>query len=52
MPYKSKAQARYFHAKLPELAAEWDSETPNFKKLPEHKSKSKVKRKAQGKKGR
>jgi len=35
MPYKSKAQRAYFHARLPELAKEWDKETPKGKKLPE-----------------
>lgn len=32
MPYKSVAQQKYFHAKLPELAKEWDKET-NFSDL-------------------
>lgn len=41
MPYKSKAQQRYFHAKLPELSEEFDKATKNFKKLPEHVKKKK-----------
>jgi hypothetical protein len=36
MPYKSKAQQRFFHARLPELANKWDKETKNFSRLPEH----------------
>lgn len=31
------------HAKHPEIAKEFDKETKNFKKLPEHKSKTKSK---------
>ena len=41
MPYKSKAQRRYFHAKLPGLAKEWDKETAKGKRLPEHVKKKK-----------
>lgn len=37
MPYASKAQQRFMHAKHPTIAARWDKET-NFKKLPERKS--------------
>lgn len=36
MPYKSAAQRRYMHAKLPKLAAEWDRESKG-KKVPEKK---------------
>ncbi len=41
MPYKSKAQQRFMHAQHPEIAKRWDSETSNFKKLPEKKKFSK-----------
>jgi hypothetical protein len=27
MPYKSKKQRAYMHAKLPKIAARWDKET-------------------------
>lgn len=43
MPYVSKAQQRYFHENLPNLAREWDKKTKDFKDLPEHVSKSKSK---------
>ena len=41
MPYKSKAQQGYLHAKLPRVAAEFDKATPKsaFKKLPAHAKK-------------
>ena len=46
MPMKSKAQRRYLHAKLPEVAAEFEQKTPKGKKLPEKaKSKKQGKRK-------
>jgi hypothetical protein len=39
MPYRSKAQQRYFHARLPQYASEWDQATKKkkggFGKLPE-----------------
>ncbi len=41
MPYKSKAQERYMHSKLPAIAAKWDKEHNTPKKLPEHKKKKK-----------
>lgn len=43
MPYKSKAQQAFLHAKEPEVAAEFDKKTPKsaFKKLPEHVAKDK-----------
>lgn len=43
MPYKSKAQMRYMHAKHPEIAAEWDRKYPVAKNLPEKKGKRKTK---------
>lgn len=45
MPYKSKAQQKFMHAKHPELAKEFDAATKNFKKLPEHVKKTAKKRK-------
>lgn len=36
MPYKSKAQQGFMHAKHPKIAARWDKETPNMKALPKH----------------
>lgn len=38
MPFESKAQQRFMHAKHPEIAKRWDKETPSFKSLPEHKN--------------
>lgn len=43
MPYKSKAQRAWMHANHPEMAKEWDKETPKGKKLPEHVKKGKSK---------
>lgn len=36
MPYRSKAQQRFMHAKKPELAKKFDAETPKgtFVRLP------------------
>lgn len=38
MPYKSKAQIRYLHAKKPEVAKEFDEaqKGKSTKKLPQH----------------
>lgn len=38
MPYKSRAQQAFLHAKKPEIAKRFDEETPKsaYKKLPEH----------------
>lgn len=44
MPYKSKAQQRFMHAKFPKIAKKWDKETKKaggFKKLPARKRKKK-----------
>ena len=35
MPYKSRAQQAFMHARHPEMAAEWDRKTPDFKALPQ-----------------
>lgn len=45
MPFVSKAQARaafggYLGKEMKEKAQEWANETPNMKKLPQHKKKS------------
>lgn len=48
MPYKSKAQRAYMHAKHPKIAARWDKEYPasaRSKKLPKHVSKKKKRKK-------
>lgn len=45
MPFKSKAQRRYFYAKDPEVAKEFEKETPKGKKLPEHVKPKKGKKK-------
>ncbi len=44
MPYKSKAQAKFLHAKHPEIAKKWDAEGHGWKKLPEHAKKRKKKK--------
>jgi len=42
MPYKSKAQRRYLHAKKPEVAKKWDEKYGGGgKNLPERVSKKK-----------
>lgn len=40
MPYKSKAQQRFMHARKPKLAKKFDKETKDFSKLPEKAKKS------------
>lgn len=42
MPYQSKAQVRYMHAKHPEIAKRWDGKYGVSKSLPKHKSSKKV----------
>lgn len=39
MPFKSKAQRRYLYMKHPEVAKEFEKETPKDAKLPEKKKK-------------
>ena len=39
MPYKSKAQARYMHARHPEVAKRWDRKYGGQGGLPERKRK-------------
>ena len=43
MPYQSKAQARYMHARHPKIAARWDREYGVGKNLPERARKKKAK---------
>jgi len=43
MPFKSKAQRRYMYKNLPEIAAQWEKETPKGTKLPTRVSKRKSK---------
>lgn len=45
MPFKSKAQRRYLYAKDPEVAKEFEKETPKKGKLPEHVKPKKGKKK-------
>lgn len=51
MPFKSQAQRRWMYANKPEMARQWESETPKSKSLPERaKKKSKPKPKKLDKK--
>lgn len=50
MPYKSKAQQKFMHAKHPKLAKEFDAATKDFSKLPEHVKAKKKSIKSKGKK--
>lgn len=34
MPFKSQAQRRYMYKNLPEIAAQWEKETPKGTNLP------------------
>ena len=47
MPFKSKAQRKYLHAKKPKMAKKWEKKTAKGAKLPK-----KVKRKGSAKKAR
>lgn len=52
MPYQSKAQVRFMHARHPEVAKRWDAKYGVSKDLPEKKGgkvKPKKKRKKKGK---
>lgn len=42
MPFKSKAQQRYMYATMPDVAEKFAKETKDFKKLPEHIKKVKL----------
>jgi len=37
MPFKSKAQRKWMYANDPEMAKQWEKETPKSKKLPKRK---------------
>ena len=39
MPFKSQAQRKWMYANKPEIAKQWESETPSSKKLPKRVSK-------------
>ena len=43
MPFKSEAQRRWMYANKPEMAEEWEKETPKGKKLPDKLKKRKTK---------
>ena len=47
MPFKSQSQRRYLYATHPQMAREWESETPKGKKIPE-KVKKRVNKKKKG----
>jgi|TARA_R110000851_G_scaffold175324_5_gene321649 hypothetical protein len=50
MPFKSKAQRRYMHKNLPEIARRWENETPGADSLPKRvKPKTKLRLKRQRK---
>jgi hypothetical protein len=34
MPFKSEAQRKWMHANRPDMAARWEEETPNDRRLP------------------
>lgn len=46
MPMKSRAQRRFLHATNPEVAREFERQTPKGEKLPERVSKKRRKRRA------
>jgi hypothetical protein len=39
MPFKSKAQRAFMHAKHPEIAKRWEAKTPKGAKLPQKAAK-------------
>ena len=41
MPLKSKSQRAWMHANKPEMAKQWEKETPKGKKLPKKTKKKK-----------
>ena len=51
MPFKSKAQARFMHAKHPKIAKEFAAKTPSIKALPEMVKPEKKPRKARKSRG-
>ena len=51
MPFKSKQQRKFLHAKHPKIAKKWEKKTPKGAKLPKKTAKRKTKndKKAKGK---
>ena len=45
MPFKSEQQKKWMYSQKPEMAAEWQKETPKGKKLPKYAPKKKKKKK-------
>ena len=45
MPFKSKAQMRYMYANHPDIAKRWEDKYGISKKLPQHVTKKKTKKK-------
>ena len=43
MPFKSQAQRRWMYKNKPNMAKEWESETPKGKRLPKRVKKKKKK---------
>ena len=44
MPFKSKQQRKWMHKMHPEMADEWEKETPKGKKLPKRVKRKKGKK--------
>lgn len=44
MPFKSKSQRAWMYSNKPEMAQEWQAETPKGKKLPNKVKKKKAKK--------
>lgn len=44
VPFKSKAQARYMHSQMPEIAKRWMEHTASVRTLPEKKIQKAAKR--------
>ena len=45
MPFVSKSQRKWMYANKPEMAKQWEAETPKSAKLPERKPKTKGRKK-------
>ena len=50
MPFKSEAQRKWMYKNEPEMAKQWEAETPKQAKLPEKATPSKPRRKKISKK--
>lgn len=46
MPFKSEQQRKFMYSQKPEMAKEWEKETPKGKKLPKYAPKKKKKKKS------